>query len=301
MLRPGRRRSRPEPPPPRPPPAERPPRPPAEPRPGSERLVARDPLRREAVADPEVRVDVAPLRRHALELLAQLAHEDVDRAVAVDHRVAPHALVDLLARHDLVAVVGEQLDELELAAREVGVAPGREGLELVEADLELAGHRRDRVGARLGAAAAPDDGLRSRDDLLRVAGLGDPVVGAEPEPAHALGDGRLTRADHDAQLREPGAQLLEVRPRRRAEHGEVDDERVQPHREQRVERDGRGQHAVLPAGRLQPLGEDLYEAGIGVKDSDPCRGRRHAAWSHHAHRQRGYWPGRRGSPEPLRR
>src|SRR5690242_15603716 len=49
------------------------------------------------VADPEVRVDVAPARRDTLELLAQLAHEDVDRAVAVDHRVAPHALVDLLA------------------------------------------------------------------------------------------------------------------------------------------------------------------------------------------------------------
>src|SRR4051812_49887061 len=46
------------------------------------------------VADPEVGVDVAPARRHPLELLAQLAHEDVDRAVAVHHRVAPHALVD---------------------------------------------------------------------------------------------------------------------------------------------------------------------------------------------------------------
>ena len=135
------------------------------------------------------------------------------------------------------------------------------------------------VGAHLGAPAAPDDGLRARDDLLRVARLGDPVVGAEPQPAHALGDGGLPRADDDAELREPGAELLEVAPGRRAEHGEVDDDGVEPHRDQRVERDGRGEHAVLPAGGLQPLGEDLHEAGVGVEDGDPGRGRRSAAWS----------------------
>src|SRR5439155_17627725 len=43
------------------------------------RAVAR--LGLEAVADPEVGVDVAPPRRCRLELLAQLAYEDVDRAV----------------------------------------------------------------------------------------------------------------------------------------------------------------------------------------------------------------------------
>ena len=53
--------------------------------------------RLEAVADAEVRVDVAPVRRAALELRAQLAHEHVDRAVAARHRVAPHVLVDRLA------------------------------------------------------------------------------------------------------------------------------------------------------------------------------------------------------------
>src|SRR5215207_8956534 len=75
-----------------------------------------DRLRGEPVADPEVRVDVAPCRRYALELGAQLAHEHVDRAVAVDHRVAPHALVDLLARDHLAAEVAQQPDQLELAA-----------------------------------------------------------------------------------------------------------------------------------------------------------------------------------------
>src|SRR4051794_17192033 len=50
-------------------------------------------LGREPVPDAEVRVDVAPAGRRLLELLAQLAHEDVDRAVAARHRVAPHALI----------------------------------------------------------------------------------------------------------------------------------------------------------------------------------------------------------------
>ena len=112
-----------------------------------------DGLGGEAVADAEVRVDVAPARRHALELLAQLADEDVDRAVAVDHRVAPHALVDLLALQHLPLRVGEQLDELELAPREVGADAADEGLELVGADLDLAdrdaGPSRPRVSARL--------------------------------------------------------------------------------------------------------------------------------------------------------
>src|SRR5579872_6772182 len=51
----------------------------------------------EAIADPEMRVDVAPRGRGSAQLLAELAHEHVDRAVAVDHRVTPDALVDLLA------------------------------------------------------------------------------------------------------------------------------------------------------------------------------------------------------------
>src|SRR5512134_880040 len=51
----------------------------------------------EAVADPEMRVDVGPIRRVALELLAKLADEDVDRTVSVNHRVAPDLLVDVLA------------------------------------------------------------------------------------------------------------------------------------------------------------------------------------------------------------
>ena len=74
-----------------------------------------------------------------------------------------------------------------------------EGLELVGADLELAGRAPARLARALGAAAAAHDGLDAGDELLRVARLGDPVVGAEPQAADALGDRRVAGADDDAQ------------------------------------------------------------------------------------------------------
>src|SRR3954451_22341873 len=106
-------------------------------------------LRGEPVADPEVRVDVAPGGRGLLELLAQLAHEDVDGAVAARHRVAPHPLVDLLALEHAPRGRRQQLDELELAPGQLDRLPVGEGLELVGADLDLARLRRRRLAPRL--------------------------------------------------------------------------------------------------------------------------------------------------------
>src|SRR6476661_3605422 len=82
----------------------------------------------EAVADAEMRMDVAPARRAPLELLAQLAHEDIDRPVAVSHRVAPDALVYRLALQHLPLGLDEQLQQLELAAGQVEALAGDEGL-----------------------------------------------------------------------------------------------------------------------------------------------------------------------------
>src|SRR6185295_12261603 len=76
---------------------------------GSVWLRTGDGLGGEAVADPEVGVDVAPHRRDLLQLRAQLAHEDIDRAVAVGHLITPHALVDLAALEHLAGGLGEQL------------------------------------------------------------------------------------------------------------------------------------------------------------------------------------------------
>ena len=87
-------------------------------------------------------------RRGLLELLAQLAHEHVDRAVAADHRVAPQPRVDLLALEHAALGRGEQLDQLELAAGEVDAVLADEGLEAVGADLDLAGAARGATSAR---------------------------------------------------------------------------------------------------------------------------------------------------------
>ena len=129
--------------------------------------------------------------------------------------------------------------------------------------------RRPRPGrprpARLGAPAPPHDGLDARDQLLRVAGLGDPVVGAEPQPADALGDRGVAGADDHAERRAAARRPSRGSPSPRAEHREVDDERVEAHRDERVDRHGAGEHAVLPAGGVEPVGEHLQEAGVGVE------------------------------------
>ena len=150
-------------------------------------------------------VDVAPARRGLLQLLAQLAHEHIDRAVAAHHRVAPQARVDLLALEHPALGGGEQLDQLELAARQVEALAGDEGLEAVAADLDLACLPRLCGGAAVCLAAPAHDAAHARDRLLGVARLGDPVVGSEPQPSHALGHRGWTRADDDAQLRQRAA------------------------------------------------------------------------------------------------
>src|SRR3954471_11874503 len=108
---------------------------------GGPQLLLDDPRRfgLEAVADPEMGVDVAPADRALLQLLAQLADEDVDRAVAVGHRVAPNPLVDRLPLQDLTLGLREQLQQLELASGEIEADSADEGLELVGPDLQLAG------------------------------------------------------------------------------------------------------------------------------------------------------------------
>jgi hypothetical protein len=82
----------------------------------------------------------------------------------------------------------EQLEHLELAAGEVHALRADEGLELVGADLELADDERPGVHPRGGSLAATDDRFHAREHLLRMARLRHPVVGAEPQAAHALGD-----------------------------------------------------------------------------------------------------------------
>src|SRR6476660_1302484 len=114
---------------------------------------------------------VAPPRRALLQLLAQLADEDVDRAVAMGHRISPHPLVDRLALQHLALGLGEQVQQLELAAGQVEAAAADEGLELVCPDLQLGGEKRAGLLAGAPATAAARDRLDPGHRLLGMAGL----------------------------------------------------------------------------------------------------------------------------------
>ena len=143
----------------------------------------------------------------------------------------------------------EKLQKLELATREVEALPADEGLELIRADLQLA--RRPGPGIHAGSTAAPaaGDGLDPGHDLFGVAGLGDPVVGAESQPANALGDSRALGADDHAELRQRTAHLLEVCPCVIAENPRVDDEGVELHRDQLSDRHRAGERGGAASPR----------------------------------------------------
>ncbi len=149
--------------------------------------------------------------------------------------------------------------------------PRHERLELVGADLDLAGDDRLLLGAALAAPAPAGHALHAGDDLFGVAGLRDPVVGAEAQPAYSLGDRRRAGADDDAQLGQAGADALQPVPGVRTEHGEVDDERAEAHGRHGLAGNGATEHAMLPAEPVQALGQHLDESGVPVEDGHPQR------------------------------
>ena len=155
---------------------------------------------------------------------AELADEDVDRAVAVRHRVAPDTLVDRLALEHLA-----RPSRRAPAAARTRAGSGRGWLPATNAwkrSARISSSPSDKR-ARRPAAGRPGGGGASTAstlaiDLLGVTGLGDPVVDAEPQAAHPLGDGRALGADDDAEVGKHPADPLEVVPSLLAEHGRVD-------------------------------------------------------------------------------
>src|ERR1700733_119751 len=121
-------------------------------------------------------MDVAPVWRGLLELLAKLAHEHVHRAVAADHRVAPQTRVDLLALQHAPLRAGKKLDQLELAPGQIDAVLADERLEAIGADLDLAGGNRLDLCPAGAVATAAHDALHARDHFLRVARLGNPII-----------------------------------------------------------------------------------------------------------------------------
>jgi hypothetical protein len=169
--------------------------------------------------------------------VAQLAHEHVDRPVTARHRVAPHGLVDLLAREHPAIGGGEQAQQLVLLARQRGRPSVRARVEPVRADLQLAGDDRLLHDRQLAGAPAPQHRLDAREQFLGVARLGDPVVGPGPQPGDSLAD-----------------------PHRIAHH---------EHRGELLGCDGLRNRRALPATGLQPAVENGGQAGVGIDQRDP--------------------------------
>src|SRR5215216_4484494 len=166
----------------------------------------------EAVADPEVGVDVVPARRAMLKLGAQLSHEHVHGAVAVDHGVDPDAALDLVALEHLARVVGKDLEELKLAARQVEALAGDVDLEPIGPDLDVTGDQRPGVLASPPAPVAANHRLDPRHDLLRVAWLRDPVVGPQAKAPDTLRQCRALSADDHPEIGQHPADALDEVP-----------------------------------------------------------------------------------------
>ena len=160
------------------------------------------------------------------------------------------------------------MQQLELAPCEVEAGAADEGLKLIGPDLQLTDHQRSGLDAATAPAAA-DDRLDPGDHLLRVAGLAHPVVGPQPQTPDTLGDAGRTRADDHGQVGQHPAYALQIGPAVLAKNRGVEDDRTQLHRHQLLGRGGAGEMAVLPAGRLDPLGEHANEAAVVVYDREP--------------------------------
>src|SRR5204862_7000577 len=93
--------------------------------------------RLELVADAVARLDERVPRRAAVDLLAHLADEDVDGAVAPRLPAAPHALEQLVPRDDAAALQRQRVEQPELCRRQADALAVDVRLDLVRVDAEL--------------------------------------------------------------------------------------------------------------------------------------------------------------------
>src|SRR3954471_22149878 len=97
-------------------------------------------------------MDEPPSGDSRLELLAQLAHVDVDRAIRLAIGVAPDLAVELLARDDAVTAFHQRGEQLQLAHGQVQALPVDEHYELAGTQLDLAGPQRWSLNGELHVA-----------------------------------------------------------------------------------------------------------------------------------------------------
>src|SRR5512133_1620703 len=100
-----------------------------------------------------------------VDLLSELAHAHVDRAVSMGLAPAPDLLEELVASDDAPEIEAEGVQQTELGRRQLGVLAVDEGLHVGRVDAKLLDL--DRLAARraLPADAAPCGSAHARHEL----------------------------------------------------------------------------------------------------------------------------------------
>src|SRR3954470_11242418 len=147
--------------------------------------------RRDLVADTPHGDD----RRRITELPPQLADMDVDGASVTRERVAPHTLEQLVARQHEPAMVEQLPQQIEFLRCELNLLFADTHLTATGVDVEVA--VLDRLALEIAAVGrrAAQDRLHARDELPRVEGLRQIVVGTDLE-ADDLVDVLVARGQH---------------------------------------------------------------------------------------------------------
>ena len=184
----------------------------------------------------------------------------------MDHRVAPDPLVDLVALQHLAGVLGEHVQQLELAAGELEALAADVGLEAVGADLQLARDQRAQV-----LAGRPRRWRRTTASIRAITSSGWQGFAIQSSAPRRSPRTRWATVAPWVQTITPevgehSADPLQELPGQRAEQRGIDEEGVQLHRRQLLGRHRPGENPVLVAGRLEALGEHVNEAGVVVDD-----------------------------------
>src|SRR6266516_2386464 len=127
----------------------------------------------ELVADAAHREEELGLLRVALELLAQVADVDVDRARIAVLGVPPDVLEQRLAAEHAAGAVGEGAEDLELDVGQLHLIAAQGHHAAAEVDRQLAAVDRTVRGQLADHARAPQHRLDAAAELAHREGLGD--------------------------------------------------------------------------------------------------------------------------------
>src|SRR6476661_6541890 len=182
----------------------------------------------EGVADTAHRLDECRRGGIVLDLVAQVAHVDVDRLlVLIERLVVSEQLEQLGPGIDAAGPRGEVAEDLELCRREADAAVAALDAPPLEVDDEVA-VADDPAAGRVGEVAVgpPEERLDPAHQLAQAVRLRQVVVGAQLQPDHLVDFVVTGGQDEDRRLRAGGAEppqhLEPVHPRQ----ADVEDDEV---------------------------------------------------------------------------